>query len=194
MAKRPGWTRDASAGEFLKVTGILAAREAALNRAALVLQSEWDDVLGEPGAGRLYEKGFAFITSAGSPRKAIRVKGSSRIPGRTSDHVASKPFQPPAPDRGGRGGLRSGVLIDNRKPDLVRVGFARGELGMIALALNYGVNVGGTRVRRHPATNLKIMPRPHAEKAGAQARPLMTKAVRAVFRSEVNDVPLTGNR
>jgi hypothetical protein len=186
-----GWTKDASPEEFLRVTGILAARKAALLRAGAILQSEWVEILGSPGTGKLYEEGFAFITTKGAPRRVIRIRGSAKFPGRSAPHRASAPSLPPAPDRGTRGGLRGSVLIDDSSPERVRVGFNAAQNGRIALALEYGVNVAGSRVGRHPAENFRIAPRPHARPAGDRARPLMTAAIVRVFREQVPDVRVT---
>ena len=189
---RKGWTETASADEFMRTVGILRARQAGLFAAAKTLQSVWADTLSAPGTGKLYEAGVAFFTTKGSPRRVVATKGSPGLPSRARAHRASKPGDPPAKDRGL---LAASVAIDppaaGSIKNRVRVGMG-GTRGRIGLALEKGVNVAGSAVGRHPATNFKIEPRPHARPAGERAKPAMTKGITIAMRKVGVDVRLSG--
>lgn len=169
-----GWSKNATADELLRGIGYTAARTAALRRAGVVLQSEWKQLLNQPGRGKRYEAGLAFITTSGAPRRVVAVRGTPTFPGRNAPHTASAPGDPPAKDRGV---LAAAVQVGNvdRRGNL-RVGMG-GPRGRIGEALEFGVNTPESRVGRHPAPGFKIDPRPHGRPAGKRAAPKMTGVV-----------------
>jgi len=166
---KAGWSMGAKPNDILASLGILQARRSALMNAGIELQGEWKDILNQPGSGKAYEKGIAFITKNG---RVIAIPGTPDNPGRTSTHTASAPGEPPAPDMGGRG-LKGSIAVVEM-PDRVRVGTGL----RYGLALEYGVNVAGSRTGPHPGRNFVLQPRPHARPAAKAAKDGMTRAVR----------------
>jgi hypothetical protein len=187
---RAGWSKGASGNEILEQMGILAARRAAVLRAGVIFQGVWKEVLNQPGGGKRYEQGVAFITTKGSPRRVVPVKGTPGHPGRARAHTASRRGEAPAKDRGV---LAASVLVGQESDGRVRVGMG-GPRGRIGLALEYGVNTAGTRVGPHPATGFKIDPRPHARPARDEAARQMTKGIVTVLKTKTKGPAITGGR
>ena len=179
MPKR-GWSLFATPAQLLANTGLLAARRVGLMRAAVELQGEWKAILNQPGSGKVYEVGTSFITTRG---RVVPVKGTSKNPGRSSAHQASAPGEPPAPDRGI---LRNSIEIDV-KPDRIRVGTGLRQ----GLALEYGVNVSGTKTGPHPGENYRLQPRPHVRPAGEAAKSPMTQGMKLEFQRKVRGPELS---
>ncbi len=147
----PGWTLVTSPAGILAATGIIARQRRGLKRVALLLQSSWKDVLSQVGHGETYSIRFAFIGGRVVPLTSVSRPA----------HRASAPGEPPAKDTGESA---ASIQIDDRGGDRIRVGTNRRSL----LALEYGVNVPGSKVGPHPDPNFVIEPRPHAEVAWAQ--------------------------
>lgn len=169
MAVR-GWTLTSRPGQIVIALGIIAARDAGLALAAEELVTEWKQILNQPGSGKLYARGTAFITTSGANRRVVDVGGSPEAPSRASDHRASAPGDAPAPDNSD---LRNSI-DKARMPD----GSWRVGTGLrYGLALEYGVNVPGSRVGPHPAVGYQLQPRPHARPAGRSARDGMTDSM-----------------
>lgn len=164
---KPGWSLNASPTQVIGALGFIAARQAALKRAGIELQGEWKDVLNQAGSGKRYEPGIAFITKNG---RVIAIPGSPDNPGRSSAHTASAPGEPPAPDTHKLG--QSIAVVEMN--DTVRVGTPLRK----GLALEYGVNVSGSRTGPHPGRNYVLEPRPHARPAAKAARVGMTSAIK----------------
>jgi len=162
-----GWTLKASPAQIVAGMGMMAARKGALKRAAIELQGEWKDVLNQPGSGKTYPAGISFITKGG---RVIAIPGSPGHPGRSSSHTASAPGEPPAPDTH-QLGQSIGVAEVGEN---MRVGTGL----RIGLALEYGVNVAGSRTGPHPGKNYVLQPRPHARPAKEAAKDGMTAGVR----------------
>lgn len=137
--------------------GLLAARDAMLERGAIELQTEWKTQLGQPGSGATYPSGTGFVTKGG---KVIPLRASPSYEGRKATHRASAPGESPAKDTGI---LQAAVQVAKVEGDW-RVGMG-GKVGRVGLALEFGVNVSGSRVGSHPAGNFRIEPRPHARPA-----------------------------
>jgi len=169
MAVR-GWTLNSKPGQIVAALGILAARDAALSMAAEELVTEWKLVLNQPGRGKLYERGTAFITTSGANRRVVPVGGSPEAPGRASDHRASAPGDAPAPDEGD---LRSSIDRARMPNGSWRVGTGKRS----GLALEYGVNVSGSLTGPHPAEDFRLQPRPHARPAMVAAKDGMTESM-----------------
>ena len=148
----PGWTLRTGPLGVVAGVGILAAQHRGLKRAATVLQKEWKLLLSQRGHGKTYT--FRFATIGG---KVVPLTGASR-----PAHTASKPGEPPAKDSGI---LAGSIQIDDRG-DRIRVGTNL----RYGLALEYGVNVAGSRVGPHPDKNFILEPRPHARQALDAAR------------------------
>lgn len=180
---RRGYSQSASGKEILEAIGYTAARAAGLKRAGVAVQTEWKTLLNQPGFGKRYEAGVAFITHGG---RVFPVKGTPLNPGRATPHVASAPGQPPAKDRGL---LAASVVVGDVEEDTVRVGMG-GRRGRIGLALEYGVNTAGSQVGRHPGRNFRILPRPHARPAAELARDNMTDGVVVELRKNTHDARL----
>jgi len=160
----PGWSLRVPADVLLRQMGIPQAQRRALARAAETLRAAWVDKLNQPGSGATYNTGF--ITTKGSPRRVIPV--GERVP-----HTASAPGEPPAPDTGaGRTSIVAVALDDG---DRQRIGTNKRYL----FALEFGVNVPGSKVGQHPAEGFKIEPRPHARPVGEQMKPAMNEAFSA---------------
>lgn len=174
---RSGYSKSASGDEILRAIGYAAARDAAVKRAGLVLQAEWKELLNRPGSGKRYEAGVAFITTRGSPRRVVAVKGSPLHPSRSSPHTAAAPGEPPAKDRGL---LAASVLVGDVRDGALRVGMG-GPRGRIGKAQEYGVNTAGSQVGRHPAPGFRIPPHPHARPAADRARDKMGDAMRVTL-------------
>lgn len=183
MAVR-GWSLKSRPGQMIAALGILAARDASLAAAAEELVTEWKQILNQPGSGKLYAAGTAFITTGGTNRRVVEVGGSPESPSRASDHRASAPGEAPAPDQGD---LKNS--IDRaRMPD----GSWRVGTGMrIGLALEYGVNVSGSQVGPHPAEGHQLQPRPHARPAMKAAEDGMTAVMVSGLKAGVKGPPLT---
>jgi len=164
---KPGWTMAARPDQVIAALGVMKARDAALERAAIELQGEWKDVLNQPGSGRVYPAGLTFITKGG---RVIPIAGSPGHPSRSADHQASAPGEAPAPDIGS---LRQSI-------DYAKVGehWRVGTGKRHGLALEYGVNVAGTKVGPHPGKNYVLQPRPHARPAKEAAKDGMTEGMR----------------
>lgn len=147
--------------------GIAHQMQIALHQAADVLVYEWKEVLSTPGRGKEYA--FKFYTD-----KSGRVRP---MPGalRWKVHRASAPGDPPAPDTGT---LRRSIRKVELRPDLIRVGTNL----RYGLALEYGVNVTGSKVGPHPDKTHRIEPRPHARPALDRARGDMKDSVKTTLR------------
>ncbi len=167
-----GWSLQGGPAKVLGTLGIFAARRAALMRAGIELQSVWKDELNQPGTGTRYPAGSGFITKGG---KVIPIAGAEGS--RSSAHTASAPGAAPAPDTGE---LRRSIAVAEMG-DEVRVGTGL----RYGLALEYGVNVSGSKTGPHPGKNFVLQPRPHARPAKAKATGAMTKGVRLEFASKV---------
>lgn len=144
----PGWTLVTSPAGILAATGILTAQRRGLKRVAILLQSSWKEVLSLRGKGKTYSIRFAFVNG-----RVVPLTGVSR-----PAHRASAPGDPPAKDTGESA---ASIQIDDRQGNRIRVGTNKRSL----LALEYGVNVPGSKVGQHPDPNFVIEPRPHAEVA-----------------------------
>ena len=168
MAKG-GWTLNTTPGGILAGIGLLAARRGALLRAGITLQGEWKKVLNQPGSGET--RSLIFRTVRG---RVIPV-GKAAV-----SHTASRPGDPPAPDTGA---LRQSIaVVEDGDEVIVGTGLRYG------LALEYGVNVSGSKVGPHPDGSFVLQARPHARLARRNARRGMTKGVKLGFNS--NRVPL----
>lgn len=143
----PGWTLLSTPLQIVTATGILARQRNGLKRAAVALQSHWKLLLAQRGTGTLYTHEFAFIKG-----RVVPLTGVSRVP-----HRASAPGKPPAKDTGV---LAGSIQIDDRGNE-IRVGTNL----RYGLALEYGVNVGGSKVGPHPDAGFVLQPRPHARPA-----------------------------
>jgi len=170
---KPGWSLNASPDQMIGALGFYAARDAALKRAGIELQGEWKDVLNQAGSGKTYGVGSAFITWKG---RVIPVKGTPTNPGRSSAHTASVAGEPPAPDTHQLG---QSIAVVDMGDSTVRVGTNL----RYGLALEYGVNVSGSRTGPHPGRNYVLQPRPHARPAAKAAQGGMTNAVRYTMGS-----------
>ena len=159
---RAGWTLGASASDIVAGLGILAARDAALLRSGIILQTEWQRVLNTAGGGQTYDTDFRTIGG-----RVVPVGRAAR------SHTASAPGEAPAPDSGQ---LKQSIAVA-KTTDGVRVGSGL----RYALALEYGVNVSGSKVGPHPDANFVLQARPHARPALKRAKRKMTKGVRATL-------------
>ncbi len=168
----PGWSLQGGPRSVLATIGLFAARRAALMRAGLELQAVWKDELNQPGTGTRYPAGSGFITKGG---KVIPIAGGEGS--RSVAHTASAPGAAPAPDTGQ---LRRSIAVAEMG-DEVRVGTGL----RYGLALEYGVNVSGSRTGPHPGRNFVLQPRPHARPAKAKAMGEMQKGARLVFAGKV---------
>lgn len=153
---KPGWSLAKKPKDVLVTLGILAARDQALEKAAIDLQSDWIQQLNQPGSGKTYEAGTGFITHKG---RVIPVKARGKFRGRRSTHVASAPGESPAKDTGDL--QRAVQVVRSGAGYLVGMG---GEIGRRGLALEYGVGTAGSQVGPHPG-GIVIEPRPHARPA-----------------------------
>jgi hypothetical protein len=169
---KAGWSMGARPSDIIASMGILAARNAGLKGAGIELQGEWKDILNQPGSGKVYPTGISFITKNG---RVIAVPGTPEHPGRTSTHTASAAGEAPAPDTHELG--QSIAVVE--MADRVRVGTGLRK----GLALEYGVNVAGSRTGPHPGKNYVLQPRPHARPAGKAAKDGMTRAVKFALGS-----------
>lgn len=164
-----GWTLGMQPRNVVATLGLLKARDAAIMRAGIELQGEWKSLLNQPGGGKMYEAGTGFITTDGVVVPITGQDGS-----RGSAHRASSPKEPPAPDKGT---LKNSIAVVDMGDGTVRVGTGQ----RIGLALEYGVNVSGSRTGPHPGKNFVLQPRPHARPAKENATSGMTDTVAATF-------------
>jgi len=182
----PGWSLNARPQQLLATVGLLTARRAALLRAGIELQGEWKEVLNTAGAGKEYGPGVSFITTKGKgARKVVAIAGSPGAPSRGSSHVASAPGDAPAPDTGT---LKNSIGVVPQPSGAVRVGSNL----RYSLALEYGVNVSGSKTGPHPGENYRLQPRPHARPAKARAQEAMTAGIRLVMQGLVRGPQLGG--
>ncbi len=165
---RAGWTLGASPSQIIAGLGLLAARDAALLRSGIILQSEWKQVLNTAGGGQTYDTDFRTIKG-----RVVPVGKAAR------SHTASAPGEAPAPDTGQ---LKQSIAV-------VKVsGGVRVGTGLrYGLALEYGVNVSGTKVGPHPDPSFVLQARPHARPAFTRAKRKMTKGLST--RLSTNRVP-----
>ena len=183
MAVR-GWTLNARPAQMIAALGILAARDAGLAAAAEELVTEWKQILNQPGSGKMYAAGTGFITTSGGNRRVVDVGGSPGAPSRASDHRASAPGEPPAPDDAT---LRNSIDKARMADGSWRVG-----TGMrYGLALEYGVNVPGSQTGPHPAEGYQLQPRPHARPAMKAAEDGMTVAMVSDLKAGTRPPKLT---
>lgn len=168
---KPGWSQGASPERVLAVLGLAAARRAALLRAAITLQGEWKQILKRPGTGKMYGGDVTFITHNG---RVIPVRGSADNPTRGGTHVASAPGEAPASDTGT---LANSIAVVETNDGGVRVGTHL----RYGLALEFGVNISGSKVGPHPAQNFRLEPRPHARPALRASRSDMTDSLKIGF-------------
>ncbi len=169
----PGWTRDASPEDILRaIVGPPERVRAALRVAAEELRGEWAEVLSQPGRGKFYEAGLRFITKGGRTIPVHDRSGVRRGGGRT----ASAPGDPPARHTGL---MAASIAIDDSNPDELRIG-PSGPRARILLAMEFGVNVSGSKVGTHPG-GIVIEPRPSAAPALERARPKMIDGFRAMM-------------
>ena len=159
-----GWTLTASPGKILAGLGILASRDAALLRAGIVLQNTWSAELNKAGSGETYDTEFRTIGG-----RVVPVGKAAR------SHTASAPGRAPAPDTGQ---LKQSIAVA-RVAGGVRVGSGL----RYALALEYGVNVSGSRTGPHPDPNFVLQARPHARPSLPKAKRKMTKGIRTSLSS-----------
>ena len=164
-----GWTLGVSPSEVIAGLGILGARDAALLRAGIILQTQWSAQLNQPGSGQTYDTEFRTING-----RVVPVGKAAR------SHTASAPGEPPAPDTGE---LKRSIAVA-RVAGGVRVGSGL----RYALALEYGVNVSGSKVSPHPDASFVLQARPHARPALKKAKRKMTKGIRTRL-STVRDFP-----
>ena len=179
-----GWFTKGNPANVMAALGLLAARDAMLERGAVELQTEWKTQLNQPGSGRVYPAGEGFITKGG---KLLRLEGSASFEGRKATHRASAPGESPARDTGN---LSKAVQVARDGGDW-RVGMG-GKIGRVGLALEFGVNVSGSRVGPHPAGNFQIAPRPHARPAIARWKQRIAPDLRNVMRSNLKTPRLQG--
>ena len=159
-----GWTLGASARDIVTGLGILAARDAALLRSGIILQTEWQRVLNTAGGGQASDTDFRTIGG-----RVVPVGRAAR------SHTASAPGEAPAPDTGQ---LKQSIAVA-KTTDGVRVGTGL----RYALALEYGVNVSGSKTGPHPDANFVLQARPHARPALKRAKRKMTRGVRVTLSS-----------
>lgn len=157
---RAGWTLGASASDIVTGLGILAARDAALLRAGIILQTEWQRTLNQAGGGQTYDTDFRTIGG-----RVVPVGSAAR------SHTASAPGAAPAPDTGA---LKQSIAVVKTARG-VRVGSGL----RYALALEYGVNVSGSKVGPHPDASFVLQARPHARPSFKRAKRKMTKGIRS---------------
>ncbi len=154
-----GWTLGASPSQVIVGLGILASRDAALLRAGIALQAVWSAELNKAGGGRTYDTEFRTING-----RVVPVGKAAR------SHTASAPGEAPAPDTGE---LKQSIAVA-RVPGGVRVGSGLRR----ALALEYGVNVSGSKTGPHPDPSFVLQARPHARPSLPKAKRGMTKGIR----------------
>ena len=159
---RAGWTLGASASDIVTGLGILAARDAALLRAGIILQTEWQRVLNTAGSGQTSD--LEFRTVGG---RVVPVGQAARA------HTASAPGEAPAPDTGQ---LKQSIAVA-KTTNGVRVGTGL----RYGLALEYGVNVSGSKTGPHPDASFVLQARPHARPAMKRAKRKMTRGVQATL-------------
>src|SRR5690606_23800475 len=173
---RPGFSLDVTPAQLREAAGIGDRTiAAALFQAGLTLQNEWMEMLSQPGHGSFYPKGIRFVTIAAA-RKVIAFFDEAE--GRLTSHTASAPWEPPAPDTGAG---RASIAIDDHDL-LTRLRLRVGTNVRVLLALEFGVNYPGSRVRAHPG-GIIIEPRPHARPAKETAVPRMNDRIVAVLRT-----------
>lgn len=169
----PGWSAKAPISDLIReIVGPPERLRGALREAAEVLAGEWREVLSGAGEGELYEAGTGFVTVGGRtfPVKKRKDGSAPQVRLRQVDHRASKPGDAPAMDSGA---TAASIGIDDGDPDELRVGSNRRTL----LALEFGVNVAGSKVGEHPG-GIVIEPRPSMEPALEAAEPGMREAFR----------------
>lgn len=141
----------------------MAASQSGLLRAGIILQTEWSRTLNQAGGGETYDQEFRLVGG-----RTIPVGKAAR------SHTASAPGDAPAPDTGQ---LKQSIAVA-RTSGGVRVGTGL----RYALALEYGVNVSGSKVGPHPDPNFVLQARPHARPALKKAKRKMTKGMRSSLR------------
>jgi phage gpG-like protein len=139
-----------------------------LRRAADRLQAEWQDVLSVPGTGREYRHEYRYSAKKGRVIPLPHLK-------RWKVHRASAPGDAPAPDSGD---LRRSILVVEVDHNTIRVGTNL----RYGLALEYGVNVAGSKVGPHPDPSFRIEPRPHARPALKRAQGDMDELIKTSLR------------
>ena len=160
-----GFTLGSTPAQILAAVGILSARNAAVMKAGIELQGVWKEQLNQPGSGETYEVEFRTIDGRVVP-----------VGKRSSPHTASAPGDSPAPDTGQ---LKQSIAVAD-------VGVRGGQIGGVrvgtglryGLALEYGVNVSGSKTGPHPDKNFVLQARPHARPALVRAMSKMTKGLR----------------
>ena len=167
-----GWTLKASPAAIIGGMGILAARDAALLRAGITLQTQWSAQLNTAGSGVTYDTAFRTIKG-----RVVPIGRAAR------SHTASKPGDSPAPDTGQ---LKQSIAVAKTSQG-VRVGSGL----RYALALEYGVNVSGSKTVPHPDPSFVLQARPHARPAFRKARPKMSNAIQAGLRTGGRSPQLT---
>ncbi len=98
-------------------------------------------------------------------------------------HTASSPGDAPAPDLGEL--KRSISVVDTEGEIRVGTGLRYG------LALEFGVNVAGSRVGPHPSPNFEIQPRPHARPAFVKAKRKMSVAMAGTLKARLGTPSLS---
>ena len=175
---RGGGSLRVPARALLKAVGADKATEAGLFVGAQSLKGTWIKVLKRSGSGKLYRAGESFFTTKGAPRRVVSVMRQGGGLRRTSSHRASRKGEPPSSDFGN---LASAVDTQRVNRGDYKVGMG-GRTGRIGLALEYGVNVAGTKVGKHPAKNMRIDPRPHARLAKREGLNDMRKDARRAMK------------
>ena len=162
-----GWTLGASPRDVIRGLGILAASQSGLLRAGIILQTEWQRVLNTAGGGETYSQEFRLVGGHTVPvGKAART------------HTASAPGEAPAPDSGQL--KQSIAVVPIARENFLSLPTVRVGTGLrYALALEYGVNVSGSKTGPHPDANFVLQARPHARPALKRARRKMTPGLRA---------------
>ncbi len=165
-----GFTLGATPAQILAATGIIAARRAGLLRAAIVLQGVWKEQLNQPGTGATYDVEFRTING--------RVVPAGK---RSSPHTASAPGESPATDTGQ---LKQSIAVAEVGVRGAAIGGVRVGSGLrYALALEYGVNVAGSKTGPHPDASFVLQARPHARPALVRAKIGMTKGIKTRLNS-----------
>ena len=175
-----GWSLGIPAPALLKAVGIDQATKAGVFAGAQSLRSTWFKVLKRKGGGKQYAAGLQFFTTKKSPRRVVAVMKAGGLPRRQSSHVASKPGDPPSSDTGA---LAEAVAVEEAEGHgAYKVGMG-GKIGRIGLVLEYGLNVAGTKVGKHPG-GIVIQPRPHARTAKTEGLDHMRGQARVGFASK----------
>jgi hypothetical protein len=156
--------------QLLDRAGITQRIQDGLEKAGLALVATWKEVLSTPGRGEFYPRGTRFLTIGGRTFATIDLEE-----GRSADHVASAPGDPPAPDTGG---LRNSIDME-AEPGLVTVGTGN----PVAAWQEFGVGTAEALGGPHPG-GIVIEPRPHGRPALERALPLMNRVMAEALRGE----------